>query len=176
MKSKGMWTFIAAGVLLISLLSGCKENTKGGDMMKFLNIEKVLVDSGLLTQEKAHLEAVKARLDAGIAMAEKRYETLSDEDKIRAVQADRQLLQLQWQAEQHQARQVVIQALKAESQLYITEHKLDALMPMDNALAVAGAQDITPEMTERLKTHTLSFRALPEVSLKNLTDEKRGEG
>lgn len=80
MKSKGMWTFIAAGVLLISLLSGCKENTKGGDMMKFLNIEKVLVDSGLLTQEKAHLEAVKARLDAGIAMAEKRYETLSDED------------------------------------------------------------------------------------------------
>lgn len=141
-------------------------------MIKFLNMEKVLVDSGLLTQEKAHLEAVKARLDAGIAMAEKRYEALSDEEKVRAAQADRQLLQIQWQAEQKQARQVVIHALKAESRLYVTEHKLDALMPVDNALAVAGTQDVTPEMTERLKTQSLRFKALPEVSLKNLPDEQ----
>lgn len=55
-------------------------------MIKYVNIDKLLQDSGLLGQEQLHLQAVKARLDTGAELARSRDETMEDTVKSQAMQ------------------------------------------------------------------------------------------
>lgn len=177
MKSKSKWACLAATVLLMSLLTGCNESEKGASVIKYVNIDKVLQDSGLLGQEQLHLQAVKARLDTGAELARSRYETMEDAVKTQAMQDDSRLINAQWQAERLKARQVVMNALSSQATQMVSEEGLVAIMPLQGALAVSETMDITEQMSGRLKHHSLSFADLPEVSLKeaDVTEVKTGK-
>ncbi|WP_338562336.1 hypothetical protein VRC02_07345 [Erwinia sp. E_sp_B01_3] len=153
-------------VLLTGLITGCRDQGEKAGMIKYASIEQVVVQSGLREQEQAHLMQVKAALDKGMALAQARYKELPQEKVVQASQADQQILQVQWQAEQNKAREAVQNVLLVESEKLRKEKNLQAIMPLHTALAVAPEMRLTEALAERLKKTKVTFGEVPEITLK----------
>lgn len=61
-------------VVLVGVVAGCNEKTTGVEPVKFVNMEKLLVDSGLAEQEPAHLRLVNEHLKQSAEVAIKSEE------------------------------------------------------------------------------------------------------
>ncbi|PWW07009.1 hypothetical protein [Mangrovibacter plantisponsor] len=156
-----------AFVLAAGIVAGCNEKTTGVDPVKFVDMEKLLVDSGLAEQEAAHLRLVNERLKQGAELAGKQYSTMDEEKVGLARQADGQILQLQWQAEQQNARKTVLAAVTEAAMSWQDEHGAVAILPRQAALSVAKDADITDDILAKLKNYTVKFNSLPEVAIKS---------
>ncbi|HKM95196.1 MAG TPA: hypothetical protein VJY99_00570 [Buttiauxella sp.] len=161
---------LAGAVLIVvaagSMLVGCDNKQKGDTTMKFVNVEKVLVDAGLVKQEQDYLMAVNQQLQKGMQMAEKSYTSLPA-DKVEAARiADKNLLTKQWKAQQQAARNVVLNTLKKASDSYRIEKKIDVLMPTQTALSIDPELDVSADLIAKLKTEKLDFGKLPEITTK----------
>ncbi len=156
-----------AFVLAAGLVAGCNEKTTGVEPVKFVDMEKLLVDSGLAEQEAAHLRLVNERLQRGAELAGKQYSTMDEEKVNLARQADGQILQFQWQAEQQNARKAVLAAVTEAAMSWQDEHGAVAILPRQAALTVAKDADITDEILVKLKNHNVKFNSLPEVAIKS---------
>ena len=161
---------LAGAVLIVvaagSMLVGCDNKQKGDTTMKFVNVEKVLVDAGLVKQEQDYLMAVNQQLQKGMQMAEKSYTNLPA-GKVEAARiADKNLLTQQWKAQQQTARKVVLNTLKKASDSYRIEKKIDVLMPTQTALSIDPELDVSADLIAKLKTEKLDFGKLPEITTK----------
>lgn len=153
---------LVAGALLV----GCDAKPAGDAQMKFINVEKALVESGLVQQEQAHLKAVNENLHKGLQLAEKSYANLPADKVEAARQADKNVIAQQWKAQQNAARVVVMKALKTASDTYRSEKKIAVIMPMQAAVSVAPELDVTADLTQKLKTAKVDFGKVPEITLK----------
>jgi Skp family chaperone for outer membrane proteins len=153
---------LVAGALLV----GCDAKPAGDTQMKFVNVEKVLVESGLVQQEQAHLKAVNENLHKGLQLAEQSYAKLPADKVEAARQADKNVIEQQWKGQQNAARRVVMKALKTASDSYRTEKKIAVIMPMQSAVSVAPELDVTADLTEKLKAAKVDFGKVPEITLK----------
>lgn len=153
---------MVAGTLLV----GCDAKQVGEVEMKFINVEKVALDSGLVKQEQAYLKAVNENLHKGLQLAEKNYATLPADKVAAARQADKKIIAQQWQGQQRAARQVVLAAVKQAADAYRTEKKIAAIMPMQTAVSVAPELDVTADLTTKLNATKLDFGKVPEITVK----------
>lgn len=166
---------IAVVVLAASMLTGCKEDGKAQPAIKFVDMEQVLVKSGLHEKEQAHLKDVLAQLEKGLELAQSQYGSLP-EDKVEAARrSDSQILQAQWQNEQVSARNAIIKAVTDTAKQYQEENKLEAILPSQSTLAISKDADITDALSERLSKVTVSFNKLPEISIKTAEDAPKVE-
>lgn len=154
----------AALLLTASLLSACnQENT---NVITFVNMDSVLNESGLLAQERTHLEQVRAALEKGAEMAETRYDALDNAQAEAARQSDAQALNVQWQSEQVSARNAVLKVVEAQASALREEKAYTAILPVQSALVLDKKVDVTAALAARLKAQMVSFGALPQVTLK----------
>lgn len=158
----------AAMVVLVAgaMLVGCDAKSAGDAQMKFVNVEKALVESGLLKQEQEHLKAVNENLHKGQQLAEKSYTNLPADKVEAARQADRNVLTQQWKAQQQAARNVVMKAMQTTSDAYRTEKKISVIMPTQAAVSIAPELDVTADLTAKLKAVKVNFGKVPEITLK----------
>lgn len=155
-------------VLLVAstTLVGCDAQQSGEKQMKFVNVDKVLVDSGWVKQEQDYLKAVNENLKQGLQLAEKSYANLPADKVEAARQADQHVLSQQWEAQKVAARSVVANAMKKATDTYRSDKKIDVLMPTQTALSVAPELDVSADLTNQLKTTKLDFGKLPVITLK----------
>ncbi|MRS17013.1 hypothetical protein GJV06_19210 [Enterobacteriaceae bacterium RIT691] len=158
-------TRAAVVVLMASLLSAC--NQEKTNMIAFINMDELLAESGLLSQENAHMQLVKAALENGAKIAESRYPELSPEKAEAAKQSDTQALQLQWQSEQISARNAILHEVKDKAIALQKEKQLTAILSSNEALALDKKSDLTSILAEQLKSSHVIFGDLPQVSLKD---------
>lgn len=160
-----------AGVIMLAagLLTGCnQENT---NVIAFVNMDKVLNESGLMAHEQAHLEQVKEALEAGAKLAESRYNELDKEKVDAARQGDAQILNIQWQSEQVSARNAVAKLVKEQAKVLLTEKKLTAILPQESALVINEKNDVSDDLIKKLQAKTISFGELPQISIKKVESE-----
>ncbi|KGT95923.1 hypothetical protein NG99_00710 [Erwinia typographi] len=144
--------------------------------MKFVNVEQVLKDSGLLAQEAGHLDVVRAKLVEGADRAAASYSEMTLENQQKARAADSRLLNIQWQAEQQAARIAVISELKKAVAAWREKHHAAAVLPAGLALSVSAQADISGEIAKVLKEQSVQFGTLPEVTLKTEEPDAEVEG
>lgn len=158
----------AAMALLVasSMLVGCDAQQSGEKQMKFVNVDKVLVDSGLVKQEQDYLKAVNESLQKGQQLAEKSYANLPADKVPAARQADKNILGQQWEAQKRTARNVLGAAMKKATDAYRSENKIDVIMPTQTVLSIDPALDVSADLIAKLKTTKLDFGKVPEITLK----------
>jgi Skp family chaperone for outer membrane proteins len=158
----------ATMVLLVAstLLAGCDAQQSGEKQMKFVNVDKVLVDSGLAKQEQDYLKAVNESLQKGQQLAEKSYSGLPADKVATARQADKNVLSQQWEAQKRTARNVVGAAMKKATDAYRSDNKIDVIMPTQTVLSIDPELDVSADLIAKLKTTQLDFGKVPEITLK----------
>lgn len=134
--------------------------------MKFVNVDRVLADSGVSRKEQEYLQAVNESLLKGIRLAETNYAHLPADEVKKARKADQKVIAERWQEQQRSARQTVVAALKNATEAYRSEKKIDVIIPIQNALSVSPALDASAEMAVWLKSAKLDFGSVPEITLK----------
>ncbi|POT55525.1 hypothetical protein C3432_20955 [Citrobacter amalonaticus] len=177
MKSTGLWVCLAAGTLLTVLLTGCDNGDKNkmGNSVRFVDTQQVLLMSGLGEQEAIHLKAVGERLREGMVLAQSRYATMDDAARRQAELSDRQVLDMQWRAEQQAAHKIVSDAVLKMVGLWQKKNGVDAVLPREHALAVSVSVDITAEIAKELKNEKLIFGQLPKINLRDENSKKTDE-
>ncbi len=160
-------------MLLSSLLTGCDSKTQGEKAVRFINIDRVRQASGLNAQQQQHLKTVNETLHAGLKLSQQNAAKLTKEKRQKALLADQQLLNLEWQSEQNKADAVVLKAITEAAEAWRKEHNLLAILPAHSALASATEADISEEMVRVLKDNLLTFGPLPEIAVK--TGQSRPE-
>lgn len=158
---------LAIAVLAGSFIAGCDAKSAGEQSMKFVNIEKVIIDSGLAAQEKTHLQAVYQSLQQGAKLGEDSYKSLPQDKAAQARQADANVLNAQWQAEQRAARNAVAAQVAKAADQYRVAHKIDAIMPARSALSYSSDLDITADLVKQLKSEKVVFGNVPKVTQKS---------
>lgn len=152
-------------LLTTTILTMC--NQEKIDEIKFIDVDKVLADSGLQAQEQTHLAQVLDTLQQGHKLAEKQYPSFTKDKVDAARKSDEEILYLQWQNEQVAARKTVLRIIQHETQLLQKEQKLSAILPLQSALAVDDKVNITQALITRLKGKKVTFTPLPKVTLKS---------
>ncbi|MFS7302880.1 hypothetical protein AB6873_16090 [Rahnella rivi] len=168
---KSVSTRSIAGMLAViviagSMLAGCDYKSTGDKNMKFANIEQIMIDSGLAAQEKTHLEQVHQSLQDGAKLVEENYKTLPQDKVPQARQADANVLNAQWQAQQMAARNAVVAEVKTVTEQYREEHKIDAIMPVQSAMSYSKDLDVTADLVAKLKDVKIKFGEVPTISHK----------
>ena len=158
---------VAFSMLLAgSLLSGCDSKKQGEKAVRFINIERVVQGSGLAEQQQQHLKTVNETLQSGLKMSQQNAAGLSAEQRQKALLADQQLLNLEWQREQDKARAVVLKAVTDTAEAWRKEHNLSAIFPAQSALASDPEADISEAIANVLKDKKLAFGPLPTITAK----------
>lgn len=160
-----------AGTLIVvlmasAMLTGCDSKSVAEKQMKFVNIEQVIVDSGLAIQEKTHLEAVRQRLMDGAKLAEGTYKNLPKDKVEQARQADSAILNAKWNSEQAAANNIVLSQVAQVAEQYRAAHHIDAIMPVRSALSYSKDLDVSADLVASLKDTKVSFGDLPKITQK----------
>lgn len=155
----------AVGLVLAgSLLTGCDLKNQGEKKVKFVNIERVMQESGLGQQQQERLKAVNEKLQHGLKMAQANGMMLPEDQRQKAMLADQQMLNMEWQKEQNKSNAAVLKAIAEASEQFRKENNLLAIMPA--TLAYDPQADITNEIIAKLKTTVVDFGALPDIGTK----------
>lgn len=154
---------LALAILAGSLLSGCDSQTGGEKEVKFVNIQQVVDESGLATQQKTHLEAVYKSLQGTAKQAEELYKTLTPEKAAQVRQADAKALDAQWQVQLQAARQVVADQVKKSAEQYRVAHKIDVIFPVQTTVSYSKDLDISKELAAQLKNEKVTFAEMPKL-------------
>lgn len=153
-------------LLASTLLSGCDTKTQGEKAVKFINIDRVMQESGLAEQQQQRLKTVNETLQSGLKMSQQNTASLTEEKRQKALLADQQLLNLEWQREQKKARTVVLKAITDTAEAWRKEHNLLAIFPVQSVLASDPEADISEEIVKRLKDQEVDFGSLPTIAAK----------
>ncbi|WP_162303000.1 hypothetical protein [Buttiauxella sp. 3AFRM03] len=157
------------------LISGCNDSPANKPKIRFVDIDRVLKESGLAEQKTSHLKAVHESLLLGAEKAKANYNTLSKDKRQQAMAADAQMLNMQWRAEQQTANQLVLKAVKESAENWMKSGDVAAILPMQSALAVAAEGDITTDIAAQLKNKKVVFNELPQMTLKSDTVDVKKE-
>ena len=158
---------IAFSMLLAgTLLSGCDSKTEGEKAVRFINIDRVIEESGLAEQQQQRLKTVNETLQSGLKMSQQNAASFTENKRQKALLADQQLLNLEWQREQNKARAVVLKAVTDTAEAWRKEHNLLAILPVQSVLASDPEADISEEIVKVLKGQPLAFGPLPEIAAK----------
>ncbi|TDN50110.1 hypothetical protein EC843_10627 [Buttiauxella sp. JUb87] len=153
------------------LIGGCNDFSAAKSEIRFVDMERVLKESGLADQKASHLKAVHENLLSGAEKARGSYSTLSEEKLQQATAADEQTLNMQWQIEQQTANQQVLMVVKEGAKNWMKDKGVTAIMPVQAALAVALEDDVTAELVAQLKDKKVAFNELPLITLKTTTSD-----
>lgn len=148
------------------LLSGCNDNTESATV-KIVDVEKVLAQSSLLTQESVHLNKVKETLLAGKKAATANYARMSREDAQKAALADKLLLEKSWNQQRTRARTETLEVIYTAVEKYRAEQKIKLVAHKTAIIAGDAGADISDEIVTRLKGQQIKYAPLPEVSTRS---------
>ena len=152
-------------------LSGCNEKNEEKNMIKSVDVEKVISTSALLTQENEHLNKVKETLLAGKEAAEANYAKMTEENAQKSALADKLLLEKSWNQQRKQARIITLDTLYAEIEQYRVENKITLIAHKTAIIAGDNSADISNEIVTRIKDKQVKYGSLPEVSTRDTAPE-----
>lgn len=134
--------------------------------MRFINMERIMSESGLAEQEAIHLKAVRENLINGAEKAKVRYSSLEKSERQEAAVADTLIFTVQWRTEQQIARQIVMQQIQQVSEAWMKANSVRAILPLDGAVAIAKEADVSAQIISQLKGKQVIFGSIPVISLK----------
>lgn len=134
--------------------------------MRFINMERIMSESGLAEQEAIHLKAVRENLINGAEKAKVRYSSLEKSKRQEAAVADTLIFTVQWRTEQQIARQIVMQQIQQVSEAWMKANSVRAILPLDGAVAIAKEADVSAQIISQLKGKQVIFGSIPVISLK----------
>lgn len=158
--------FIVVTAALL-LLSGCNEKNEENTMIKIVDVEKVISQSSLSTQEKEHLNKVKDTLLAGKKAAEENYAKMSKDDVQKSALADKILLERNWDLQRKQARMATLDTVYTAVEQYRAEKKIILVTHKTAIIAADNSADISDEIIARLKDQQVKYNVLPEISTRD---------
>lgn len=132
----------------------------------FVNIDRVICESPLGAQEKAHLTEVRTALLAGAELAEKNYEKMSTKKQSCARQADEQLIGKQWIVEQKAARSAVISAVLSVADSLRQQNGYGLIVSSSVVITATPDRDVSGVLVEALKDVQVTFSSVPQVNKK----------
>ena len=154
---------IIAGLCCL-LLSGCidfnNENKVG-----IVDVERVMRESNAAQAARQHLEAVNQRLDEGWQKLQKTYASVSPKEKEQALTQGLQTLRRQMALEEEAARQVVVNHMLKEIQIWRESTKAQMVLPRHDTLDVAPGLDITRNIIDSMNLGAPTFASLPNVQV-----------
>jgi Skp family chaperone for outer membrane proteins len=163
-------------MVLSCMVAGCKpgESSDMTPSVRVVDIQQVLVKSGLASQEAAHLNAVRQSLNDALTLGAKQYTALSEEKQKEARKSDAILVAQQWEHERMQARQAVSLILQKAINDWRIKNGISAVITRQAVLSVDDKLDITPDIIRSLNKVEVKFGKLPEFSLKKKSTDVRG--
>ncbi|WP_455552507.1 OmpH family outer membrane protein [Desulfovibrio sp.] len=161
--------FLPCLALLLSLpLSGCL-NT-GPDVV-CVDVERVLSQSKAAQQANEHLGKVQTILQNGLAAYQEELKKSPEEKRQQELQQGLAVLQRQMALEQAAAREVVSKHMLDQIEAWRAEKGDVAVIARQNLLAAPAAMDITAEIISRMDAGSVSFAALPKISIRTQADK-----
>lgn len=145
---------------------GDKDGQVKNQSVRIVDIQQVIINSGLAEQEAEHLKSVRKTLADGLTLAQAQYENLPEEKKNEAKQNDNKLIEYQWQNERFLARKAVGQTIQNAIDKWRIKNNISIIIPRQQALSLDKGLDITPLIVKELKGAKVKFGELPVISLK----------
>ena len=137
--------------------------------MAYININTVVTKSSLAEQQKSHLDNVKKALDNVISDAQKNYKSMSKEQAAKSKASDDQLINMQWQIEQRNSMQIIINEIKKAASEVGKEKGYSMILDEGNMMYGDAKNDISEDVITKLKDVKVTFSPLPTFSIKKTT-------
>jgi len=150
-------------VISLTLLTGCHP-MKESQTVVYASFSEAVSASPLARQEADRLAAVKKVLDEGAQQAMANYAGMPADKAAQARQADSQLLNAQWAAEQQGARSVVLAEVRKAAEALLKKEGYALIVDRDAVMAGAPEKDVTSALVAGLKDAKPDFGSLPAVT------------
>lgn len=157
--------FSAFALAVPLLLTGC-DNMGKQQSIAWVDYAQLLENSAPGLQEKSHNNEVKTILLKAKQSVQETYTAMDKDKAARSQLADTQMLNKQWLLEQRQARQKTMDVLNKSITDYLEKNHLRAILPKEEAVAVAPDADITQIIIDKVKDVKVDYGKLPEVTIK----------
>lgn len=144
-------------------LTGCHPMKEPGPVV-YASFSEVIATSPLSRQEADRLAAVKKALNEGAQTAESHYAEMSADKAAQARQADSQLLNAQWAAEQQGARAVVLAQVRKAADALLKKEGYGLIVDRDAVMAGQPEKDVSKALAAALKDAKPDFGSLPVVT------------
>ncbi|MCS2148709.1 hypothetical protein MUU51_10170 [Scandinavium sp. H17S15] len=155
-----------ATTLAFGGLAGCDQKNASTPEIGVVDIGKVLKDSAIGKQEIEHGKQVQAVLIKANDEAKQGYAALSADEQKKASNADAQVLNHQWMAEQKAARQASLAAIVKAVDTYRQEKKLALIVDNQNVISSDAKLDVTADIITRLEKTQVTYGDLPTITVK----------
>lgn len=155
-----------AATIALGGLAGCDQKKPSAPEIGVVDIGKVLKDSAIGKQEIEHDKQVQAVLIKANDEAKKGYAALSADEQKKASDADAQILNRQWLAEQKAARQASLAAIVKAVDAYRQEKKLPLIVDNQNVVSSDAKLDVTADIITRLEKTQVTYGDLPTITVK----------
>ncbi len=139
---------------------------------RVVDVQQVIIKSGLAAQEAEHLKNVRQKLVDGLTLAQSQYKNLSDDKKHEAQQSDQNMIEHQWQNERLQASQAVNLIVQKTLNDWRSKNMISVIIPRQQVISVDESLDITPLIVKELNGAKVKFGKLPEIKLKDKESQK----
>lgn len=165
-----------AGLMALALLAlaGC-DTGSNKQTLAWVDVAGVINTPALSQQEKTRNEAVQKLLQSVESKAKARYETMDQETRQRAMEADAILLNNEWQIEQTRTRKIIIDTVVQAAEAYRKQHNLSLIMDKTQLVTADPALNVTEAVIASLKDKTIDFGQLPDVKMKPQQDGAKPE-
>ncbi len=155
-----------ATTLAVGGLAGCDQKKASAPEIGVVDMGKVLKESAIGKQEIEHDKQVQAVLIKANDEAKKGYAALSADEQEKASNADAQVLNRQWMAEQKAARQASLAAIVKTVDAYRQEKKLVLIVDNQNVISSDAKLDVTADIITRLEKTQVTYGNLPTITVK----------
>ena len=137
---------------------------KESQTVVYASFSEVVSASPLARLESDRLAAVKKVLDEGAQQAMANYAGMPADKAAQARQADSQLLNAQWAAEQQGARSVVLAQVRKAAEALLKKEGYGLIVDRDAVMAGAPEKDVSKALAAALKDAKPDFGSLPVVT------------
>jgi len=137
---------------------------KESQTVVYASFSEAVAASPLAQLEAERLGAVKKVLDEGAQKAQSLYAGMPEEKAQRARQADAQLLNSQWVAEQQGARAVVLTEVRKAAADLLKKEGYAMIVDRDAVMVGQPEKDVTGALVAGLKDAKPDFGTLPAVT------------
>ncbi|EET7775222.1 hypothetical protein ACI8OU_003954 [Escherichia coli] len=172
---KNSKTLIYVCLMVFSVfVTACKDKDMKDMKQSFrvVDVQQVMIKSGLAAQEAEHLKNVRQKLVDGLTLAQSQYKNLSDDKKHEAQQSDQNMIEHQWQNERLQASQAVNLIVQKTLNDWRSKNMISVIIPRQQVISVDESLDITPLIVKELNGAKVKFGKLPEIKLKDKENQK----
>lgn len=157
-------------------LSGCDQIGAGHPKIAYVDVTKAIKDSAVGKQEAEHNNDVKNVIIKAQAEATEKYKSMTTLQQQKNREADNQILNQLWMAEQQHSRELSIKAVSDEAEKLRVSKGLDYVINSAFVLAAKEDTNVTDELIKQLEKKKVAYGDLPKISVANAGSDSSNPG